>query len=116
MAGVRQIALADWTPGQNQQPAVLGPRIMLDAAGTGLRVVGAGKTAPINFQAHDFIDTLGLANCFAVCAVWNKVGNTFQQGFLAHVSNPYQSAFSTAIAHANIPVGAWIVVCVGTGA
>jgi hypothetical protein len=116
LRNLRQIAVADWTPGPNDQPAVRGPRLMLEAAGgNGVHVVGAGHSAPINFAAQDFIDTAGLANCFAVCAVWNKVGNEFQNGFLAHVSSPHGQVFTNAIAPANIPVGAWIVVCVGTG-
>jgi hypothetical protein len=115
MPGVRQIAVADWIPNPNQLSAVRGPRMMLDAVGNGLRVVGAGHSTPINFQAHDYVDTLGLANCFAVCAAWTKVGNTFQNGFLAHVSSPHAAFFANAIAPANIPIGAWIVVCVGTG-
>ena len=61
---------------------------MLDMTGLGEEVIKAGNSKSVNFTLHSHIFTRGLFTCFAVCAVWNKQGDTFRDGFLAHVSSP----------------------------
>jgi hypothetical protein len=80
----------------------------------GIHVQHAGNGSPIDFTVNNYIYTTAMANCFAVCAVWNKAGDVFGDGYLAHVSNPYTPYFGVALG--NIPAGAWIVVDVGPGA
>ena len=102
-------------------PAQSGPKLTLDkSSGQNVYVQGAGHDGTIDLTTRDFIYTTGLFQCFAVCAVWEKVDETFQHGYLAHVSSPGPSKpklggpqpfFRTAIA--NIPDDAWIVVGVG---
>jgi hypothetical protein len=112
----RSAWLADSIPNPLAQS---GPGLTLDISGeitdpVGVHVQHAGSGSAIDFTANEFIYTTGMANCFAVCAVWGvKVGRAFPNGYLAHVSNPHQTFF--AIALGNIPQGAWIVVDVGPG-
>jgi hypothetical protein len=112
----RAAYLADSIPNPLAQS---GQRLTLDiirplgVRPNGIHVQHAGGSSAINFTANDYIYTTGMANCFAVCGVWNKAGNVFQNGYLAHVSNPHQAFFSTAVG--NIPAGAWIVINVGQG-
>lgn len=111
LGGHRSAYLADSIPNPLAQS---GQRLTMDVTKpNGTHVEHAGNAAAINFLVNDYIYTTGMANCFAVCGVWNKLGNVFQNGYLAHVSNPHQAFFATAVG--NIPVGAWIVVNVGAG-
>jgi hypothetical protein len=103
--------LADSIPDPLEQS---GPKLTIDKANpNGIHVEHAGSQSQINFKANDYIYTTGMANCFAVCAVWDKADGVFQNGYLAHVSNPHQTFFKTAAG--SIPTEAWIVVNVGQG-
>lgn len=90
-----------------------GGRQMLDMTGLGEEVIGARKSKSVDFAVHSHIFTRGLFNCFAVCAVWNKEGTTFKNGFLAHVSMPNHSFFKASLD--NIPKDAFVACGVGPG-
>jgi hypothetical protein len=94
-----------------------GQRQMLEPQGQG-EVVATGKFKLVNFNTHNHILTRGLSICFAVCAVWNKLGSTFQNGFLTHLSSPGPMPpkpcnFFTYIE--NIPADAFVVCGVPNG-
>ncbi len=114
-AGGQQQLRADSIP---HPVAQTGPKYTLDmTSNQNVYVQGAGHDATIDLTVRDFIYTTGLYQCFALCAVWNKVNDIFQNGYLAHVSSPGPPRprvdgpppyFHTALA--NIPPGAWIIV------
>ena len=67
--------------------AQAGPKLILNREGESKAVVeGAGNDLEVDFSKDAYIYTHGLMNCFAVCAAWDKVGNVFSKGYLAHVS------------------------------
>lgn len=121
IGGHRPAWLADSIPNPLDQK---GNKLMLDMQpGNGVQVPNAGLASPINFTVNNFIYTNGLFQCMALCAVWNKVGNLFQNGYLAHVSNmgpppnapqPVVPPFIQTATQA-IPAGAWIVADIGVG-
>jgi hypothetical protein len=124
------VYLADTIPNPHDQS---GPKLALDIPIIRtVEVKGAGNSSgTIDFGSFDFIYTKGLLQCFAVCAVWGKFGDVFQNGYLAHVSSPITEApkprfvttrgkattdpteifFATVLK--DIPSLAWVVVDVG---
>jgi len=90
-----------------------GGRQMLSLEGLGEEVVKARNSKTVNFAVHSHIFTRGLFNCFAICAVWNKEGSFFRNGFLAHVSSPMHSFFGASLDR--IPENAFVACGVGTG-
>ena len=85
----------------------------------GVFVPSAHHDAQIAFSAaQPAIYTKGLLQCFALCVAYNKVGQEFHNGYLAHISNPKSPFFQTCIQkipHPNNTVS-WVVVGVGPGA
>ena len=106
--------LVDTVPNPMNQS---GGRILFDRQGNGVNVIGAHNESLIDFTQDDHIFTRGLFNCFAVSAVWNKIGGVFQDGYLAHVSSPgplnggQQTYFHQCIL--NIPANAFVACGVG---
>jgi hypothetical protein len=116
---------AEWLADTIPNPlAQRGAKLRLDMQpGNGVHVPHAGAASPIDLTVNNFIYTSGLFQCMALCAVWNKAGNVFQNGYLAHVSNmgpppnappPANPPFIQTATQA-IPLGAWIVADIGVG-
>ena len=79
-------------------------------------VPSAGHEAQIAFSAlHPAIYTTGLFQCFAVCVAYNKVGQEFHNGYLAHISSPHGQYFAACIKKIPDPNNTWAVVSVGPG-
>jgi hypothetical protein len=85
-----------------------GGRQMLDMSGLGEEVVHAGNCKRVDFAVHSHIFTRGLFQCIAICAVWNKQGGAFQDGFLAHVGSPKHSLFRKSVGLID-PAGAFVI-------
>jgi len=112
MSGHRAAWLIDAVPNPLAQT---GPKLTLNTQPpNGAVVVGAGNGAAVNFANNPHIHTHGLLQCFAICAAWNKVGDTFTNGYLAHVSAPQHPFCNAAVGQ--IPAHAFVVVGIGQGA
>lgn len=97
--------------------AAQGPQIQLNQQYviSGRWFAGAGHSKTGAFSHLGSIGTAGLAHCFGVCAVWNKVGNTFAHGYCAHLSSVHGAAYNACLADIQgfAPHGPWIAVSFG---
>ena len=84
---------------------------------TAVHVPKAGLHEPVDFANKRAIYTTGLSHCLAVCIAYNKVGNQFQDGYLAHISSPQAGVLKTAMDAVPNPAVTpmWVVVSVGAG-
>ena len=82
----------------------------------GVFVPSAHHDAQIAFSAaQPAIYTKGMMNCFALCVAYNKLGEEFHNGYLAHISNPKSAFFQTCVQRIPNPNNtvSWVVVSVG---
>jgi len=115
-SGVQEALQIDTIPTlQNRTgPArILSPEFVAKA----VCVPNAGKDNNVDFSADQpAIYTKGLSHCIAFCVAYNKVGQEFQKGYLAHISSPHGTWDKWFQKFPNPrDTALWVVVSVGPG-
>jgi hypothetical protein len=96
-----------------------GPALMLHQADVlgGAWFTGAGKSETAAFANQRSVGTRGLGHCIGLCVVWNKTGDTFADGYCAHMSSVQGEKFKLRMAEIEAKGGlqdAWAAFSIGS--
>jgi hypothetical protein len=96
-----------------------GPALVLHQADVqgGTWFTGAGKSEAVAFANGRSVGTRGLGHCIGLCVVWNKTGDTFADGYCAHMSSVQGERFKlrmTEIAEKGGLHDAWAAFSIGS--
>ncbi|HKU94870.1 MAG TPA: hypothetical protein VJR58_06315 [Vineibacter sp.] len=82
----------------------------------GKSFAGAGKSDMVMFSSWSSIGTTGLGHCLGLCLVWNKVGETFEFGYCAHMSSVQGERFRERLDEIKYaaPHNPWVAVSFGS--